>query len=399
MKMMRWLYILIVFFNLNAKADFPLEVQLTLGFGRAKFKVISPVDFLENEQVKIFLNELEVATLTNEVLAPLVTGNQNYSYQFISGINFDELNSDLQVQEWIQVILAKAQADIPKKGSISGVVSEGKRKVVMGSHLVVSENEELDEVVVIAGSADIRGTVKKLVLIGGEVHLFSTAVILEELNTIGGHLSTDKGASVKGKSVNVGLPLSDESWLLILRKLKNSNIGQFLKSDMTAFLMTLLKIVSIMLFSFLGNYIAPMYFKNIAVNIRERPGSSFFWGFISLFMVIPIVILLAISIIGIPLMPLQFSLYFIFFVLGYAQSAQFIVVLLSKIHSSLRINNAFLSIFLGILLFEFISLIPYFGAFLKWSFIIMGFGSASRVFYKYLFLPPSEKLTLKASTI
>jgi cytoskeletal protein CcmA (bactofilin family) len=376
--------------------SYPLELKFRLGQGKVTVEVLSPELKKEDSDIKSFLEKFEVLLLTDDYLAPVVIGSQVNEYILIQSFD-SKVDFATQMEKWKELLTAKVQSQIPGAYSVQGIITEGERKIVMGSHLQVSENEVLEEIVVIAGSADIHGQVEKLVIIGGRVRLFSTAKVLKELNTIGGHLEVDPGAVVTGKSVSVGMPMSDESWGLLFKNIKDSKVGQFFRSDVTQFLLFLVKILALMSFAVVGYYVAPSYQLSVLKRLSSQPGQSVFWGFISLILVIPTTIILALSVIGLPIMPLQLTLYFLFFVYGYIQSANFIFSFISNKIPIKMFKNYYLSIFMGLLCLELLSKVPVLGDLLKWTIIFMGFGAASKVFYAYLFSPPSKKLSLLKS--
>lgn len=369
----------------------PLEMNVKMGYGQVAVERITTSYGENQEELTQLLKKFEMEILTSEQLAPLVLPQSAKVYALLVGYH-PSLNSEQHIKEWLQVLLAKTEADLPQNESLVGVLSEGKKRVVMGSHLVVEEGEYLEEVVVIGGSADIRGRVDRLIIIGGEVHLFGTAEIIKELNALGGHVQTDEGALIQGKKVNVGIPLSEESWDMVFNKLKNTQFGEFLSNDKTRLLFALIKILSLLIFAYLGYYVAPIYQRNVENYIHNHPLGCVIWGFISLFLVVPIVMIMALSIVGIPLMPLQFTIYFLFFVFGYIHSSLLAVKWLEKKFNFLQKQNLFLKIFMGLLLFELIVWIPYIGKSFKWVIIFMGFGAASKVFYSQLLMPPDKKL-------
>lgn len=385
------LFLLILFASLNLSAAVPVELQIKLGFGRVNIAVLSPQENPNLDSIKEFVKSFETELLINEKIAPLVIGNDYKEYQLIVGFSENQ-NSEQRSKEWIQYFLAKAKKDLPEDGEVTGVLKKGNNRVVMGSHLVIREDEELDEVTVIAGSADIYGTVKRLIIIGGDVRLFSSSRITEELNTLGGNVQTDSGAQIKGKSVKVGVPLSEESWNMVFNKLKNSKFGIYLQSDWTKLVLSLLRLGAMFMFALIGFYIAPIYQKRVENYISSHPVGCIIWGFVSLFLVLPIMMIMVLSVVGIPLMPLQFTIYFLFFIYGYIHSALLVVNWITQKLLKMKALNEYLKIFIGLVIFELVIWLPYLGQSIKWIIIFMGFGAASKVFYNQLLKSPAKKL-------
>ena len=63
-----------------------------------------------------------------------------------------------------------------------------------------------DNIRILGGSLHVHGTVEsQITVIGGDVHIFSSAVINGKIVTIGGDVQTDEGAQINGKIVEASL--------------------------------------------------------------------------------------------------------------------------------------------------------------------------------------------------
>lgn len=386
-----WSVIFIFLMNpMAAKAqqqqDNSFHLNVSLGNGQVHIQLegahLKPD---QKKELQAYLKELEVKILTDEKAADLVMSKDTLKLNLsLSGeTSFEEISKSLLTKVYEDNDKLEAQQEREETHFGDTIFSHDNKKVVMGSHLIIEESEFVDEIVVIAGSADIRGHVKKLIVVGGNVRIYPSAEITEELNVIGGYVEKDPGARIRGRSVEVGAPLTQKSWKLVFDHWKDLSLFQWM-DNIWARLGLLVAIIFILLFfAVFGYYVAPIYQENIYERISLHPLNSLLWGSLSLIFYIPVFIFLAISLVGIPLLPLQASLYFLFLIYGYINAGRWIgEALLSG--RGLQVNLWF-RVFLGLLFVELIAFIPILGGVLKGLIIFLGFGAASQVFYKRIF--------------
>lgn len=389
-------FFLIVFFTFLA---LPVAAAPTLsvdmGFGRVKVAVSEADTFWTQEKMQ----ELETDLLIDEPLAPYVTAKNSTKVE----VSPDELKaalpdgSDFSALKNIILDKASFQAraaggnidDEEDMGSPSAGVGsyfeEDGGRVVVGSSIEVAEDEVIEELVVVAGTAEVYGTVKRLVVVGGNVHLHSTARVTEEVSLVGGQIQKDEGAQVTGKQVEVAVPLSSSTWNLVLDGIETTKWGHWISSAWGQVFFSLLKIIVLMILAFLGYWVAPAYQDAVYFYIKKSPISSFAWGIFSVFLVLPTTMFLCLSIVGIPLLPLQFSLLCLFALLGYIHVGQYLVRwVLEKASPQLKING-WLILFVGLVGLELLDLVPYVGGWITGFFGVSGFGAANKVFYEILF--------------
>lgn len=178
---------------------------------------------------------------------------------------------------------------------------------VMGSDAVVKADQTAHDVVVMGGTAIIDGTVTgDLVVIMGKAKLGPTAVVRRDLVVVGGTLEADPLARVGHDRVviggNEGL-LKHLGWmkwpaqwfntgLLLARPLPH----QYLWSWMIAAVALLLYVVIAVLF--------PRQIQASVAVLEEKPGSSLFAGLLAFALTGPLFLLLAITVVGLLVVPL-----------------------------------------------------------------------------------------------
>jgi hypothetical protein len=111
-----------------------------------------------------------------------------------------------------------------------------------------------------------------------------------------------------------------------------------------------------------------------AVSALERSfGSMLLWGVFWIIMIAPIALLLAISIVGIVLIPVQVLVVSLAFLIGYIVSAIYIGK--SVFMSLKKASVPFVDAIFGILILHAVGFVPVFGSVVKAIFLIAGFGA------------------------
>lgn len=156
------------------------------------------------------------------------------------------------------------------------------------------------EVVAVFGSVTVDGAVSRdVVAVFGSVHLGPTARVDGDVVSIGGHIEQSPGAMIKGESVQMGfspitMGLPARSVILF------AVAAGWLVSLFTGWILALL---------------FPAGMLRVATVVERRPAGSFFLGLLSVPMFFIALVLLCITVIGIPLAVL---LPMIYMLMGYA---------------------------------------------------------------------------------
>ncbi len=234
----------------------------------------------------------------------------------------------------------------------------------MNSDIVVAEGVSANDVVCIGGNVTVSGRVdSNIVAVGGSVTLKERSYVGGEIVIVGGEIFKDQDASIGGKITQIYMPHFIPSLTDFLQ-------GKWIALWATISVLALLGFLG-MAILFVG--ILPEHITH-AVKMLER---SFFamllWGVLWSILIVPITVLLAISIIGIILIPLEIILVALAFIIGYIASAKFIG---KNILSSLKkAPFPFADVILGIVILYIVGFVPMIGSIITIFFLLAGFGA------------------------
>jgi hypothetical protein len=180
--------------------------------------------------------------------------------------------------------------------------------VRVGGSVTVAQNEIVtDDVAVIGGSANIDGQVQgDVAVIGGSLTLGPHAEIDKDVTVVGGQLSKDPNAIIKGKVAEIGVGGVPFGGGVFGRGARygwprDSGVGPVVR-----FGGTIVRIALLMLLSGLVLLVARPHVERIAERAAAEPVKSWLVGFLAEILFVPMLVLtvvvLAISIIGIPLL-------------------------------------------------------------------------------------------------
>jgi hypothetical protein len=194
---------------------------------------------------------------------------------------------------------------------------DGKRRelVRFGQPLRVEVGEVVDQAVAIGGPLTIAGTVLEDALsVGGSVTLEPTAVVEGDVVSVGGPVDVQPGATIGGDRVGIGGPVGG-----IVGKFVSKGVA----SDVPTWLFAVLGIVSALVkcavFLLVGLLVIsflPERYARVRDHLVKRPGRSALAGLIMVLALVPLCILLAVTVIGIPLIPIAGLLLFLLMALG-----------------------------------------------------------------------------------
>jgi len=249
--------------------------------------------------------------------------------------------------------------------AIPGLNSDVKSALVkMGSDVVVSEGTIVESAVSVGGDVLVKGTVQKdVVSVGGDVVLGKTAVVNGDVVLIGGKLTKDPSSKISGDIVELGMT-----------SLPGAVIG---KSMVWGFpLMGLLSFISFLVLAAFAVVFFPLQIGRVSYKSERSAGSSFFWGVLMMMLVIPIIMLLAISLIGIAFIPAYLIILAAAVFFGYVAIAQLVG---KKIMKALRLYNKPMMIetIFGMVLLAIIGLIPFVGWLIKVIIATIGLGAVA----------------------
>jgi len=133
----------------------------------------------------------------------------------------------------------------------------------------------------------------------------------------------------------------------------------------------------------------PAPVQRISQQLKTNPLPSAGWGVLTLVLVIPVIVFLAISIIGIPLIPLAVAGLFILTILGAFGLAN---LLGERLLQALNKPNTavVLNVVLGLFLLWLLKFIPFLGWFVNMIILIFGLGSVMFVLFKRMRKTPPK---------
>jgi hypothetical protein len=223
-----------------------------------------------------------------------------------------------------------------------------------GSVTVDSDEFVRGDVVVVGGSASINGEVDgEIVVVGGSARFGPQADVRGDITVVGGGLSRDPGAVIRGSINEVGfgeIPWrgewgrhADWDWMN----------GIYPVARLSG---TLVRITLLFLLTTLVLFVAKTPVEQIADRVAADPVKSWFVGFLAEMLFIPVLIMtavvLAISIIGIPLLvllPVAIVALLVVMLVGFTAVAYHIGRLLQDKVDALR-SRPYAATFVGILL-------------------------------------------------
>lgn len=209
-------------------------------------------------------------------------------------------------------------------------VHHGGARIRIGGDVVVGKDEAVNDVVVILGSARVEGLVESsVVAVGGSVVLGPTARVRGEVTSIGGRIDRDPGAVVEGESNEIGFsgphfgPLFHarpwREWRWFVAPFDGGPRGT------VDLLTTLVRLGLAALFAAIVTAVAPGAVRRVSDRAAAEPWRAGLVGLAAELLFVPLLVLtvavLAISIIGIPLLllvPFGLIVVGLAFVLGLA---------------------------------------------------------------------------------
>lgn len=225
-----------------------------------------------------------------------------------------------------------------------------------GSVTVDSDEYVRGDVVVIGGSANINGEVDgEVVVVGGSARFGPQADVRGDITIVGGGLSRDSGAVIRGAINEVGF--GDIPWRTRGEWGRSADWdwmnGIYPVARLTG---TLVRISLLILLTTLVLFVARTPVEQIADRVAADPVKSWFVGFLAEMLFIPVLIMtavvLAISIIGIPLLvllPVAVVALLVVMLIGFTAVAYHIGRLLQDKVDVLR-TRPYAATFAGILL-------------------------------------------------
>lgn len=259
--------------------------------------------------------------------------------------------------------------------------AESDRDVVqMRGDVRVAEGERVRKAVALSGDVLVDGTVEEsAVSLFGNVIVGPKGSILGEAVSLGGRVIRN-GGRVEGKEVSMALPLEDGRKLLFL--------AVPMLAAVIGLLMAAVVVLSSVGYFVLVALVVALFERQVAYAqqaIVQYPGRSLGWGVLLTACLIPVLVLLTVSIVGIPLAFLVAAVAVAAIVLGLTAVSHFIGVELGK-RFQWKLHPVWAGL-LGFTLLFVVFLIPVVGFLTK--FVVMFIGLGAVVQTRFRGAPPA----------
>lgn len=231
-----------------------------------------------------------------------------------------------------------------------------------GGSIIVAENQTVENAIAFGGSVTVSPNAKVVdtaIAFGGDVILKKGAEVEGDVYSFGGTIVQEPGAIVSGEKAT----FSDRN---------GSDQGRNF-FFIHYFLGVVFRIGSTVIAAVLGLIILdtrPQFLPQLATKLYQQPGLTALWGIVAHSALVFGIIFLAITLIGIPLIPLLILIAIVTCIVGSLGVALFVgQCLLSK--SDRPLQQQFL---VGLVILTVLTLIPFFGGLVVFLINLFGLG-------------------------
>ena len=246
--------------------------------------------------------------------------------------------------------------------------TEAKNIVKIGDDITIERDQEINNVIDIGGQVTVNGLVENNVLVaGGSIVLTSNAVVRGNVVCIGGVIVKSNGAQVFGDITEINSSN-------IATAINSAIHGEWEGWSWIFAIVSICFFFVIFIFALIITLLIPRPIVVISGVISGRKTKSFLWGVLGMMLIWPFAVLLAISIVGIPLIPLEFTLVILAGVLGFIAAGslfgRFFLVNIIKSKEPGLVKATLC----GLILLWLIGWIPYIGWIIKMVVATAGLG-------------------------
>jgi len=250
------------------------------------------------------------------------------------------------------------------------VLVKDKSVVKISEDINMGQDLRFKSLVAIKGNINVKGIVDEdVVAVLGTVHVFPTARIAGDVVAIGGRVVKDAGSKIKGNIVELaiskeGLNLM-ESYAPVIGFVSIGGYLMFKALVLLGFIG-----LSMILVSFMTRQLGA-----ISSKIEKEWLNTLLWGILGALLICPVAFLLAVTVVGIPLILIEVVLVSVAMTMGYVAVSQLIG---KKFTKAVRKPNQQMitEIIWGLVILFLVDLIPVVGTAIKCLAVTMGFGSA-----------------------
>jgi hypothetical protein len=250
---------------------------------------------------------------------------------------------------------------------------KGNDRTAVGEDIVIEAGETVGDVVSTGGSVTVRGhATGDVVAVGGSVVLESGSRVDGDAVAVGGTVEVKSGAKLGGERSSVGGPLGKVLSGAIKMSPTTVSADKHEKHE-KGFFGRLWWTVPFFVLGFLTMLFVPDRLLSLREAVAARPWAATAAGAGSWFGIVALCILLAVTIIGIPLIPLALVGYFALGLFGLTALAWWIG---SKLTFVPGIERPLLAFTLGTLVLALVAAIPYVGKVALWMATTVSGGAA-----------------------
>jgi hypothetical protein len=251
--------------------------------------------------------------------------------------------------------------------SAATVRADSANIVKIGNNVIIEEGTKVRNVLAIGGQITVDGVVENhVVSIGGSIVLTRTAVVGGSVFSLGGIIVRGRGAEVYGTLTEINTDDISEAITKALSEEWEGWSWIFAIVSLSIFL-------GVLLVTILTVFLIPKPVRLISSAIKEKPFKVTTWGLAGLVLVVPLAVLLAVSVIGIVLIPLEMAIVLFAVLLGFIAVSQLVgrklFTVLKRHDQSLMRETIW-----GLIILWLIGWIPYVGWMVKMCAIVIGLG-------------------------
>ncbi len=239
--------------------------------------------------------------------------------------------------------------------------------VKFGTDLMIEGDEGIRDAVVIAGDIIVDGSVERdVIAIGGSVTLTNKAVVGRNVIAVSGQIQRGTGAEVGGNITEVNIPG--------LYTLVNAFSGGDWTGPFLFFAAwSIVSFIGLLALALLISVFFPGTIDTVSSALHDQSVRSAVVGIIGMLLLIPVGVLLAISVIGIVLIPVEVIFVSISFLFGYVAAARLIGMRLLKAIRRPPATPVWETLW-GTILLALVGFIPVLGWLINALAVIFGFG-------------------------
>ena len=196
--------------------------------------------------------------------------------------------------------------------------AEGRTIVRVGSDIVVEQAMRVRDAVAVGGHVTVNGVVEHdVVAVGGSIMLGPESVVGHNVVSVGGAIDRAEGAEVQGDIVEVNLPVLASSLTSIFRDNWQGLLWAFQ-------ILALIAFIGFLALALLVIALLPKPVGLVSAAVENSTLKAALWGLLGMVMIVPLAIFLAVSVVGLVLMPLYGFLVACAFLAGYIAVAHLI---------------------------------------------------------------------------